>query len=169
MESELAWRQRICPYCNVRHIGRCQKDVDRWLILEIVGDWCPYQGGEGFDESWNISEILIKVCCCLNFFTKTCLTNHCFSRDPHFVIQARVQRWNIFEILMKVCIPLEFFHKNMSHEQLPFMWSTFRHSSMGTKLKCFWETNETVLSAWFFSQKHFSRTISFHLIHISRF
>ena len=38
---------------------------------------------------------------------------------------------------MKVCRLLEFFHKNMSHEQLLFMWSTFRHSSVGTKLKIF--------------------------------
>ena len=33
------------------------EDVDRWRIREIVGDWCPYQGGEGFDgcvewENW---------------------------------------------------------------------------------------------------------------------
>ena len=57
MECELQRGQRICPYCNVRHIGRCQEDVDRWRIREIVGDWCPYQGGEGFDgcvewEDW---------------------------------------------------------------------------------------------------------------------
>jgi len=38
---------------------------------------------------------------------------------------------------MKVCSPLEFFLKNMSHEQLLFMGSTFRDSSMGTKLKYF--------------------------------
>ena len=50
MECKLEQGQRICPYCNVRHIGRCQEDVDRWWIREIVGDWCPYQGGEGFDE-----------------------------------------------------------------------------------------------------------------------
>ena len=57
MECELERGQRICPYCNVRHIGRCQEDVDRWRIREIVGDWCPYQGEEGFDgcverEDW---------------------------------------------------------------------------------------------------------------------
>jgi len=33
---------------------------------------------------------------------------------------------------MKLCSPLECFHKNMSHEQLPFMCSTFRDSIMGT-------------------------------------
>ena len=49
--------RRICPYCNVRHIGRCQEDVDRWRIREIVRDWWPYEGGEGFDgcvewEDW---------------------------------------------------------------------------------------------------------------------
>ena len=49
MECELERGQRICPDCNVRHIGCCQEDVDRWRIREIVGDWWPYQGGEGFD------------------------------------------------------------------------------------------------------------------------
>jgi len=38
MECELERGQRICPYCNVRHIERCQEDVDRWRIREIVGD-----------------------------------------------------------------------------------------------------------------------------------
>ena len=57
MECELERGQRICPYCNVRHIGRCPEDVDRWRIRKIVGDWCPYQGREGFDgclewEDW---------------------------------------------------------------------------------------------------------------------
>jgi len=57
MECEVERGQRICPYCNVRHIGRCQDDVDRWRIREIVGDWCPYRVGEGFDgcvewEDW---------------------------------------------------------------------------------------------------------------------
>jgi len=33
---------------------------------------------------------------------------------------------------MKVCSPPEFLHKDMSHEQLLFTWSTF--CSMGTKL-----------------------------------
>jgi len=54
---------------------------------------------------------------------------------------------------MKVCSPPEFFNKNMSHEQSLFMWSTFRDSSMGTKLKYFWRTHETVQSAWIFSPK----------------
>jgi len=31
----------------------------------------------------------MKVCSRLNFFTKTCLTNNYFSRDPHFVITHR--------------------------------------------------------------------------------
>jgi len=39
-----------------------------------------------------------------------------------------------FEKLMKLCSPPESFHKNMSHEQLLCTWSTFRDSSMGTKL-----------------------------------
>ena len=74
---------------------------------------------------------------CLNYFTKTCLTNNYFSCDPHFVILAWVQSWNIFEKLMKVWSLPEFFHKNMSHEQLLFTWSKFRDSSMGTNLKYF--------------------------------
>jgi len=60
------------------------------------------------------------------------------------VILAWVQKRNISEKLMKVCSPPEFFHKNMSHEQLLFTWSTFRHSSTGTKFKYFWKTNESV-------------------------
>jgi len=63
-------------------------------------------------------------------------------------------------------VRLKCIHENMSHEQLPFTWSTFRHSSKGTKLKYFWKTHETVQSAWIFSQKHVSPTIKFHLVHI---
>jgi len=33
----------------------------------------------------------MKVCGPPEFFTKTCLTNNYFSRDPHFVILAWVQ------------------------------------------------------------------------------
>jgi len=43
---------------------------------------------------------------------------------------------------MKVCSPPEFFHKNMSHEQSLFTWSTFRDSSMSAKLKYFWKAYE---------------------------
>jgi len=147
---------------------------------------------------------------CQNLFTKSCLTNNYITRDPHFVILAWVQCWNISKKLMKVCSPLEFFQKNMSYEQLLLAWSTFRDSSMGTKLKifeklmkvcsppeffhknvsheqslftwstfrdsimsakfkCFWKAHETVTSARTFSQKHASRTITFHVIHISWF
>ena len=54
MECELERGQRICPYWHVRHE---EEDVDRWRIRESVGDWCPYQGGEGFNgcvewEDW---------------------------------------------------------------------------------------------------------------------
>ena len=35
MKCELERGQRICPYCNVRHIQRCQEDVDWWRIREI--------------------------------------------------------------------------------------------------------------------------------------
>jgi len=117
-------------------------------------------------QNWNISEELMKVCSPPEFFTKTCLTNNCFSCDPHLVILAWVQNWNIFEKLMKVFSSLEFFHKKMSHEQLPYMRSTLRDSSMGTKLKYIWRTPESVKSAWFFSEKHVSRTINFQVIHI---
>jgi len=82
---------------------------------------------------------------CLNFFTKTCLTNNYLSRDPHFVILAWVQRWNIFEKLMKLWNPLEFFHKNMSHKQLLFTWSTFRDCSMGTQS---WNIYEKHMKLW---------------------
>jgi len=110
-------------------------------------------------ERWNNSEKLMKLRCRHNYF----------SCDQHFVILAWVQSWNIFEKLMKVCSPPEIFHRNMSHEQLLFTWSTFRDSSMGTKLKHLWKTHERMKSAWIFSQKHVSRTITFHVIHISWF
>ena len=112
---------------------------------------------------------LMKLQCPLVYFHKICLTNNYFLRDPHYVILAWVQSWNIFEKLMKLWSLPEFFHKNMSHEQLLFTWSTFRDSSMGTKLNYFWKTHESVKSAWIFSQKHVSRTITFHVIHISWF
>ena len=102
-------------------------------------------------------------------FSKICLTNNYISRDPHYVILAWVQSWNISENLMKVCSSPEFFHKNMSHEQLAYIWSTFRDSSMGTKFEIFLKNSWSVHSAWNFSQKHVSRTITFHMIHISWF
>jgi len=105
----------------------------------------------------------------LNFFTETCLMNNYFSHDPHFVTLAWVQNWNIFEKLMKLWSLPEFFHKIMSHEQLLFTWSTFPDSIMGAKLKYFWKTRESVQSARIFSQKYVSRTITFHVIHISWF
>jgi len=70
---------------------------------------------------------------------------------------------------MKLWSPPEIFHKKIIHEQLLFMWSTLRDSSMGTKLKYFWKTHESVKSAWVFSQKHVSRKINFDMIHISWF
>ena len=80
--------------------------------------------------------------------------NNYFSCDLPFVILAWVQSWNVFEKLMKLWSPSEFFHKNMPHEQLPFMWSTFGDSRMGTMLKYFWKTHESVQSAWILSEKH---------------
>jgi len=64
---------------------------------------------------------------------------------------------------MKVWSPLEFFQKNMSHEQLLLTWSTFRDSSMGTKLKYFWKTHETVKSARICSQKMSHEKLPFML------
>jgi len=112
-------------------------------------------------QSWNIFEKLMKLQCPLEFFHKTCLTNNYFSRDPCFVIRA----WDKIEIFLKnswkCVVNLIFLHKNMSHEQLPFMWWTFHHSSMGTKLKCLWKTHETMKSAWNFSQKHVHELLLF--------
>jgi len=70
---------------------------------------------------------------------------------------------------MKLWSTPEFFHKNMSHKQLDFVWSNIRDSSMGSKLKYFWKTRETVKYAGILSQKHVSLTITFHVIHISWF
>ena len=54
MECELKQGQRICPYCNVRHIGRCPEDVDRWRICKIVGEWCPYtRAGKALTDVWS--------------------------------------------------------------------------------------------------------------------
>jgi len=53
---------------------------------------------------------------------------------------------------MKLGSPPNSFHKNMSHKQLHFTWSTFCDSSMGTKLKYFWLTYETGNSAWYFDK-----------------
>ena len=120
-------------------------------------------------QSLNIFEKLMKLWSPLEFFYKNMSTNNYFSRDPHFVNLAWVQSWNIFEKLMKVCSPLDFFHKSMSHEQLRLTWSIFRDSSTGTKLKDFSKTHESVKSAKIISQKHVSRTNTFHVIHISSF
>ena len=70
---------------------------------------------------------------------------------------------------MKLCSPPEFFHKNMSHEQSLFTWSTFRDSSMSAKFKHFWKAHEIVKSGRIFSQHHASRTITFHVFHITWF
>ena len=98
-----------------------------------------------WEQSWNIHGKHMKLWSPPQFFTKTCLTNNYFSRDPHFVILAWVQRWNIFEKLMKLWNPLEFFHKNMSHKQLLFTWSTFRDCSMGTQS---WNIYEKHMKLW---------------------
>jgi len=131
-------------------------------VIHITWFWHGYKVEIFLKNSWNCVVRLI-------FFTKTCLTNNLFSRDPLFVILRWVQSWNNFEKLMKLWSPPEFFHKSKSHEQLAVMWSTFRDSSMGTMLKYFWKIHESLQSAWIFSEKHVSRTINFHVIHISWF
>jgi len=53
-------------------------------------------------QSWNILKSSWNCEVCQNFFTKTCLTNNYFSRDPHCVILTWEQSWNIFEKFMKL-------------------------------------------------------------------
>jgi len=163
----LAWVQswnisekliKVCSPLEFFHKNMCHKQLPlTWSTFRHSS-----MGTIFLKNSWNCEVRL-------NFFTKTCLPNNYFSCDPHFVILAWVQSWNIFEKLMKLWSSPEFFHKNMSHQQLPFMWCTLRDSSMGTKLKYFWKTHETIMFAWIFSQKHVSRTITFHVINISWF
>ena len=78
------------------------------------------------------------------------------------MILAWVQSWNIFETLMKVWSPPEFFHKNMSHEQLLFTWSTFRDSSMVTKLKCFLKLMKVCRPPEFFHKKCLAKNYFSH-------
>jgi len=86
---------------------------------------------------------------------------HCW-----FPASTRFHKEYVQTISVCYSSPPEFFHKNMTHEQLLLTWSTFRAASMGTKLKYFWTTHETVKSARFFSQNHVSRTITFCVIRI---
>ena len=113
------WKPHKCVYsawiCSQKHVSR----TITFHVIHIT--W--------FQHGYKVEIFLKNSWMCvirLNFFTKTCLTNNYFSRDSHFVILAWVQSWNIFEKLMNVCSAPEFFHKNMSHEQLLFTWSTFR-------------------------------------------
>ena len=69
---------------------------------------------------------------------------------------------------MKLWCPPELFYKNMSHEQSIFMQSTYRDSSMCTKFKYFCKTWNFDLR-YNFAQKYVSRSITFHVIHISWF
>ena len=52
MECELERGQRICPYCNVRHIGRCQEDVDRWRI-RLSGTGVLTRAGKALTDVWS--------------------------------------------------------------------------------------------------------------------
>ena len=95
-------------------------------MIQILLFWHGYKVEIFSTNSW-------KCVVRLNFFTKTCLTKNYISCDPHLVILAWVQSWNISEKLMKLWSPPEFIHKNMSHEQLPFMWSTLRDTRVFQK------------------------------------
>ena len=53
MECELEQEQRTCLDCNVRHIGRCQEDVDRWRIGEIGGIGGLTGAGKGLKDVWS--------------------------------------------------------------------------------------------------------------------
>ena len=53
MECELEQGQKICPYCYVRHIGRCQEDVDRWRIREIVATGVLTRAGKALTHVWS--------------------------------------------------------------------------------------------------------------------
>ena len=112
-----------------------QKYVSRTIPFR----WSTFRDssmGTKLKQFWKTHETVMST----KIFHEICLTKHYFSCDPHFVILAWVQNWNNFEQLMKLwCLP-KFFQKNMSHEQSLSMWSTFRDSSMGTKLKWFWNT-----------------------------
>ena len=90
-----------------------------------------------------------------NFSQKSRMKNY-FWMDPSSVILAWVQSWNNSEKL----------DETVMSEQLLFMWSTFRDSSIGTKLKYFWRAHETVKSTRIFSQKHVSWTITFHVMQL---
>jgi len=67
MKCELKRGEKICPYCNARHIRRCQEDVDRWRIHEIVEDWWPYQGGKALTDMWGGGLVIdFGMCCCVS-------------------------------------------------------------------------------------------------------
>jgi len=118
-------------------------------------------------QSWNGFDKLMKVCSPSEFLHKTCLTNKYFSRNPHFVILAWVQCWNILKIHESVK-PARIHSQNMSHENClscdpHFVILAWVQSwNLLTNLrKCVVRQN--------FLKIHVSRTITFHVIHISRF
>ena len=53
MECELGREQRTCLDFNVRRIGRCQEDVDRWRIREIVGAGVLIRAGKALTDVWS--------------------------------------------------------------------------------------------------------------------
>jgi len=111
----------------------------------------------------------MKVCSPPEFLQKNLSHEQLLLKWSIFRDSSMGAKLKIFEKLMKVWSPPEFFHKNMSHEQSLFTWSTFCYSSVGAKLKYFRKAHKTVTSVWIFSQKHVSRKITFHMIHISWF
>ena len=52
MKCELERGQSICPYFNVRHIRRCQEDVDRWRSREVVGTGGLTRAGKALTDVW---------------------------------------------------------------------------------------------------------------------
>ena len=50
---EFEREQRTCLDCNVRRIGRCQQDIDRWRIGEIVGIGGLTGVGKTLTDVWN--------------------------------------------------------------------------------------------------------------------
>ena len=123
----VAWEESLNNFENFKKLW-CQPQFFTKNI-RIKNDFLmdTYSMTLAWVQRWNISEKLIKLWC----------RNNYFSCDQHFVILAKAQNWSIYEEIEKLCSPPEFLHKNTSHEQLLFTWSTFRDSSMGTKLKNF--------------------------------
>ena len=53
MECKFERKQRTCLDCNVRRIGCCQEEVDRWWIREIVGTGDLTGAGKALMDVWS--------------------------------------------------------------------------------------------------------------------